>query len=70
MRGIIDRFEGDIVIVEIEGETQHFPKDIFPFEAKSGDVVLILGNKVKVQIDETEKLRKEIEGLMEEVWED
>ena len=41
MKGIIDRFEGDLVVVEIDGETKDFPKSIFPIEAKQGDVVLI-----------------------------
>lgn len=30
----------------------------------------IKGNKVKVLKDETKRLRKEIEELMDEVWED
>lgn len=38
MKGIIDRFEGDITVVEIDGETQDFPKKIFPKNAESGDV--------------------------------
>jgi hypothetical protein len=70
MKGIIDRFEGDIVVVEIDGETQDFPKSIFPKEAEVGDVVNIDGDKVTVDKKATEKLRKEIEDLMNEVWED
>ncbi|WP_236636187.1 DUF3006 domain-containing protein [Pradoshia eiseniae] len=38
MKGIIDRFEGDITVVGIDGETQDFPKKIFPKHAESGDV--------------------------------
>lgn len=26
MKGVIDRFEGDVVVVEIDGETKGFPK--------------------------------------------
>jgi hypothetical protein len=70
MKGIIDRFEGNIVVVEIDGETQDFPKSIFPKEAEVGDVVNIDGDKVTVDKKATEKLRKEIEYLMNEVWED
>lgn len=70
MKGIIDRFEGDIAVVEIDGETQDFPKKIFPKNAEAGDVVKISGDKVTVLKEETEKLRKEIEQLMEDVWED
>lgn len=70
MKGIIDRFEDDLVVVEIDGETKDFPKNIFPSNAAAGDVVEIKDNKVKVLRNETEKLRKEIEDLMTEVWED
>ncbi|MGG1291349.1 DUF3006 domain-containing protein [Bacillus smithii] len=70
MKGIIDRFEGDIVVVEIDGKTKDFPKKIFPEEAKTGDVVVIDGNSVKVLKDETEKLRREAENLMDELFED
>lgn len=67
VKGIIDRFEGDIAVVEIDRKTHDFPKTIFPKEADVGDVVII---EVTVDKKETEKLRKEIEELMNEVWED
>ncbi|MCJ8009044.1 DUF3006 domain-containing protein [Lederbergia wuyishanensis] len=70
MRGIIDRFEGEWVVVEIDGETKDFEKRIFPKAAVAGDVVEINGDKVKILKTETEKLRKEIEKLMNDVWED
>ncbi|MBU0940704.1 MAG: DUF3006 domain-containing protein [Bacteroidetes bacterium] len=70
MRGIIDRFEGELVVVEVEGKTKDFPKSMFPTETQPGDVVTILDDKVILQKGETEELRKEIEQLMEDVWED
>lgn len=70
MLGIIDRFEGDIAVVELDGKTQDYPKSLFPKSAKVGDVVEINGDKIIVLQDKTDKLRKEIEELMEEVWED
>jgi hypothetical protein len=70
MKGIIDRFEEDWAVVEIEGETKDFDRAIFPEEAVAGDVVKIEGNKVTILKDETKRLRKEIEVLMDEVWED
>lgn len=70
MRGIIDRFEGEIAVVEIDGTTKDFPKKLFPKSAKTGDVVEINEDKVTVLKAQTEKLRKEIEDLMNEVWED
>jgi hydrogenase maturation factor len=70
IKGIIDRFEGNIAVVEIDGVTKNFNKDIFPKDATTGDVVEIDGDSVTVLNDETEKLRKEIEELMNDVWED
>jgi hypothetical protein len=67
-KGIIDRFEGEIVVVEVDGETKDFDKANFPRKAAVGDVVEIEGNMVTVLKNETEKLRKE--DLMNDVWED
>lgn len=69
MKGIIDRFEEEVVVVEIEGVIKNFTKSIFPLEAATGDVIEINGDKVTILKDETDKLRKEIEALMAEVWE-
>ena len=70
VKGIIDRFEEGFAVVEIEGKTKDYPKDIFPREIQVGDVVYITGEKVEIDRRETKKLAKEIEDLMNEVWED
>jgi Protein of unknown function (DUF3006) len=70
MRGIIDRFEGDFVVVEIDGKTRDVERYLFPSDAKPGDAVIIEGTKITIDREKTEKLRKEIEELMNEVWED
>ncbi|MGG0742247.1 DUF3006 domain-containing protein [Priestia megaterium] len=70
IKGIIDRFEEGFAVVEIEGMTKDYPKSIFPKETQVGDVVYITGDKVKIDKTETKKLAKEIEDLMNEVWED
>jgi Protein of unknown function (DUF3006) len=70
MRGIIDRFEGELVVIEIDGKTKDFPKNLLPYNAEVGDVVYIEDDKITVSKNETEKLRREIEKLMNEVWED
>ncbi|BBW97213.1 DUF3006 domain-containing protein [Geobacillus icigianus] len=67
VKGIIDRFEGDIAVVEIDKKTLDLPKTIFPKETDVGNVVII---EVTIDKKETEKLRKEIEELMNEVFED
>lgn len=68
--GIIDRFEGDFVVVEINGETKDFPKIILPKDANIGDVIEIKGNNVQIMKDKTLQRKKEIEELMKELWED
>lgn len=70
IKGIIDRFEEDIAVVEVNGVTQDFEKSIFPKNAEPGDFIEIRGNQVTILKDETEKRRKEIEDLMDELWED
>lgn len=70
VKGIIDRFEDNWAVVEIDGETKDFKRAIFPNEAVAGDVVNIEGNVVTILKDETKRLRQEIEDLMDEVWED
>ena len=70
VKGIIDRFEGKFAVVEIDGRSKDFPRSIFPKSATVGDVVEIIGEKVKVLKNETDKLRQEIEELMDDVWED
>ncbi|MET3689502.1 hypothetical protein ABIC37_005052 [Priestia megaterium] len=70
VKGIIDRFEEGFAVVEIEGKTKDYPKDIFPKDTEVGDVVYITGNKVTIDRQETKKREKEIQDLMNELWED
>ncbi|WP_083935177.1 DUF3006 domain-containing protein [Bacillus sp. 1NLA3E] len=67
---MIDRFEGDWVVVEINRVTRDFERCFFPENAPIGDVVEFKGDKIRVLTEDTNKLRKEIEQLMDEVWED
>ena len=43
---IIDRFEGDLAVVEYEGKTYSLPRELLPKESKEGDVL-----RVSVEID-------------------
>lgn len=69
-KGIIDRFEEDIAVVEINGETRDFDRALFPEDAAAGDIVFYDNHKITLLKEETDKRRKEIEDLMDEVWED
>jgi hydrogenase maturation factor len=70
MKGIVDRFEGELVVVEIDGVTKDYPIEMFPKDIEVGDVVRIEGNLAVIEKEQTKKLRKEIEKLMADVWED
>ena len=65
MKVIIDRFEGEYAVVEIEvGRCVNIPKILLP-NSKEGDIV-------KIEIDklETEERKKNIQELMNNVFED
>lgn len=63
---IIDRFEGDFAVVEIdEGKFANIPRLALPKEAKEGDVI-----NVWIDKDETEQRRKRIKELMDNLWAD
>lgn len=69
-KGIIDRFEGDLAVIEIDGITKDYDKSILPKGAQVGDMLLFKGDQISILKNETEKLRKDIEALMDELWED
>jgi Protein of unknown function (DUF3006) len=70
LKGIIDRFEGDYVVIEINGVPKDYLKKNLPINAEVGDVVYIEGSKIHVNKNETKKLKQEIDKLINEVWED
>ncbi|MEW4286207.1 DUF3006 family protein [Priestia koreensis] len=69
MRGIVDHLEGEIVVIEINGQTQDFNRSIFDEEVEVGDVVEINDNTGVVLKDETEERRAEVQKLMDELFE-
>ncbi|MBA9026169.1 DUF3006 domain-containing protein [Peribacillus huizhouensis] len=70
MKGIIDRFEGDLVVVEVDGKTINVPKKLVDSKVKVSDVVELVNEKWMANEAETEKRRKKIKSIMESVWED
>jgi len=69
-KGIIDRFEGDLAVVEFNDTMEDIPKDKLPKEAAVGDVLVFNGDKITIDTKETAKLKQEIEDLMDELFED
>lgn len=70
MKGIIDRFEGDVAVVEFEGRKM---KDIHRNKlspmAKEGDVIVLVGDMYQVDEKETQRRKLEIAKLTENMWE-
>jgi len=66
MRIIIDRFEDNYAVVELEDRsTANLPRSLVPPGAKEGDVLLI-----EIDRNATEERRKRIQRLMEELWQE
>lgn len=68
MTGIIDRFEGEFAVVELENMKMiNIEKNKIPKEAEEGDVINI-EDVITVNYAETKKRRNNIENLMEDLW--
>ncbi len=66
MRVIIDRFEGDYAVVELEDRsTANLPRSLVPPGAKEGDVLVI-----EIDKNATKERRKRIQRLIEELWQE
>ncbi|MCR1974763.1 DUF3006 domain-containing protein [Clostridium sporogenes] len=69
MKGIIDRFEENFAIVELEDKRIiNIDKNIIPKKAKEGDVINIQGDIITLNEKESERLKKEIDELTEDMW--
>ncbi|NFO07470.1 DUF3006 domain-containing protein [Clostridium botulinum] len=69
MTGIIDRFEENFAIIELEDKKMiNIDKNIIPKKAKEGDVINIEGDIITLNEKERERLKKEIDELTEDMW--
>lgn len=66
MSMIIDRFEGNFAVVELDNkEFINVPRRYLPAEVKEGDALVI-----SVDHDETDKRKDKVNRLMGELWKD
>ncbi len=70
MKGIIDRLEGDYVVIEIEGQTKDIPRSQMDPEVKAGDVVRFRNGKWQTDARATARREDQIKKRMDDVWED
>lgn len=69
MKGIIDRFEGEYAVVELDNRHMiNISIDRIPQDCKEGYAINIDGDKISIDWEGTERLRKEIEKLEEDLW--
>lgn len=69
MIGIVDRIEGDYIILEMKEEMRNIKKEKFPKEIKEGDMVEMKENKFIILKEETEKREKYIKNLFDDLKE-
>jgi hydrogenase maturation factor len=67
-RGVIDRFEKELAIIEINGMTMEIPMASLPGDVKVGDAIIIENGEVRLDNTETAKRKKEIQHLMDELF--
>lgn len=67
LKMFIDRFEGDIVVLEYESKTYNLPIAFLPSGAKEGDLIILSG-----VIDEagTKAQAEKIKNLTDDLFED
>ncbi len=69
VRAIIDRFEGEYAICELEDlKYINILKDKLPKNVKEGDVLLLEGEKVLLDIEKTKKRSEYIKDLTKDLW--
>ena len=69
MKVIIDRFEGEYAICEKENlEMIDIEIKNLPAHAKEGDILIIDNGVIKVDSSETNKRKKKIDSLIDELW--
>lgn len=64
---IIDRFEGEWVVVEHNRKTFNLPKELFPPEAAEGDVIWV---EVKIDVKATSELKSSVKGFLKNLFKD
>ena len=69
-KGVIDRFEGELAVIEFDDEMKDIPKGKLPKEANVGDILIFNGDQIIIDTNGTKKLKQEIEDLMDELFED
>ena len=69
MKVTVDRFECEYAVCEKADRSMiSIRKDRLPQEAKEGDVLIIEGDNIRVDSEETGQRKKDITKLMNDLW--
>ena len=70
MKGIIDRLEGDIAVVELEGKImKNIYVSVLPYGVSEGDVIEFINGKWWHNHAETQKLKSQMEKKLDDLFE-
>ncbi|MCM3316554.1 DUF3006 domain-containing protein [Rummeliibacillus stabekisii] len=69
-KGIVDRFEGDLAVIEIDGVTVDYPKKILPKDVQVGDLLIIENDTISIDAEGAKQLKTEIDNLADELFEE
>lgn len=70
MKVIIDRFEGNYAVCQKEDMSMvNIEKRRIPVAAKEGDVLILSDKCISIDKEETERLKKQMEKISEDIWE-
>jgi len=70
MKVIIDRFEGSFAVCEKEDRTMvNIEINRLPMGAGEGDVLIMDGERILLDAEETALRRQKIQKMMENLWE-
>ena len=70
MKGIVDRIENNIVVLEVSEDYFNLDLDIFPDKIKEGDLVEYKDNKFVILLEETVNRKEEIKSLFDSLIEE
>lgn len=69
-RAIIDRFEEDFAVCELEDESfTDIQIHLLPEGVKEGDTIVICGDCIEIDAEATKSRREAIDDLMADMWE-
>jgi hypothetical protein len=66
---VLDRFEGDFAVLIDDNQILNIRRSMLPANAKEGDCIMCKGGQYFIDETETVKRKKQIEKLMNELFE-